>query len=325
MADKHTYLVTGGAGFLGSHIVDKLMSAGNKVIVLDNLFTGCRENFAKWEGNPNFEFIEGDVCDPLCIHCERIYHLACPASPPHYQRDPTFTLMTCFVGTKNVLDLALRNNAKVVFTSTSEIYGDPQISPQTESYWGHVHCRGPRSCYDEGKRIAETLCYEYLKKGVAVRTARLFNSFGPNMDPKDGRVVSNFLMQALRGEDLTIYGTGEQTRSFTYAEDTVNGLMALMESDYEDPVNIGSTYEFTINEFAEKIRKLVNPNIKIVHLPATQDDPKQRRPDTSVAKEKLGWEVKHTLEEGLERTAEYFRKVVEKENAAKEANSATDK
>jgi UDP-glucuronate decarboxylase len=307
------YLVTGGAGFIGSHLVGELIKAGHKVTVLDDLSTGSHANLAEWESNPNFQFIQGNVVAPLDIPVNRIFHLACPASPPHYQADPLKTIRTCFIGTQNMLELARKYNARMVYTSTSEVYGDPNVNPQPEEYWGYVNCRGPRSCYDEGKRSAETLCYCYIQEyGVKVRTARIFNTYGPNMHPEDGRVVSNMIMQALEGRDLTIYGDGKQTRSFGYVEDTVRGLLALMETDYEGAINIGNPGEFTILQLAELVQAKVNPNVKIVFRPAAADDPKQRKPDIRKAKEILDWEPRIALEEGLNRTIPYFRAIVEK-------------
>jgi UDP-glucuronate decarboxylase len=312
------YLVTGGAGFIGSHLVAVLMKAGHKVTVVDDLSTGSRANLAQWESHPRFLFIEGSVTNPIDVSVDYIFHLACPASPPHYQSDPLRTIRTCIIGTQNMLELARKHNATMVYTSTSEVYGDPHVNPQPEEYWGSVNCRGPRSCYDEGKRAAETLCYCYIQEyGVKVRTARIFNTYGPNMDPEDGRVVSNMIMQALEGRDLTIYGDGAQTRSFGYVEDTVRGLLALMETDYEGAINIGNPGEFTIRQLAEMVQARVNPNVKIVFRPAATDDPRQRKPDIRKAKEILNWEPKITLEEGLERTIPYFRAIVERRKVEK--------
>ena len=316
------YLVTGGAGFIGSHIVAALMEdPNNHVIVLDNMFTGSKKNVAKYIGNERFRLIEGDVCTPIDIQVDRIFHLACPASPPHYQYDPVQTISTCFRGTQNMLDLAFKCKARMVFTSTSEIYGDPEVNPQREDYWGHVNCRGLRSCYDEGKRAAETLCFCYIReKNVDVRTARLFNTYGPNMHQCDGRVVSNFIMQALEGKDITIYGNGEQTRSFGYVDDTVRALLTLMniESvgeiegiDLREPVNIGCPEEFTIKELAEKVRDMVGSRVKIIYQEAVADDPKQRRPDITRAKKILKWEPTISLDEGLRKTIPYFKAIVD--------------
>ncbi|KAK8833824.1 hypothetical protein M9Y10_034234 [Tritrichomonas musculus] len=314
MATQLRYLVTGGAGFIGSHIVKRLMNQGHKVTVLDNLCTGSKYNIMQWQGNPNFTFIEADVIDPIDVEVDRIFHLACPASPPHYMSDPIHTLETSFLGARNMLNLAKKYNARMLYTSTSEVYGDPdpKFHPQPEEYWGHVNCRGPRACYDEGKRAAETYCYEFHRKyGTDIRTARLFNTYGPNMEPNDGRVVSNMIMQALQGQDLTIYGTGKQTRSFGFVDDTVNGLFALMESDYDGPVNIGNPGEFTILELAQLVQKKVNPNVKIVFQEAAADDPKQRKPDITKAKTILHWEPKIPLSQGLDLTIPYFRDIVE--------------
>lgn len=315
------YLVTGGAGFIGSHIVAALMSdSTNHVTVLDNLFTGTRENIAQFLGDTQrFRFIEGDVCNPIDIPVDRIYHLACPASPRHYQDDPLGTISTCFCGTQNMLDLAAKYKARMVFTSTSEVYGDPEVHPQPETYWGSVNCRGPRSCYDEGKRAAETLCFCYVAKGVDVRTARLFNTYGPNMHPLDGRVISNFIMQALEGKDITIYGNGSQTRSFGYVDDTVRGLLSLMEvepgslggGEVSDPVNIGNPGEFTIKELAEKVKEMVGSESNIVYADPAVDDPKQRKPDITRAHRALKWKPAVSLDEGLAKTIPYFRKIVE--------------
>ena len=320
------YLVTGGAGFIGSHIVAALMAdKNNQVVVLDNLFTGSKSNIQKFmEDTERFEFIEADVCQPIDIKVDRIFHLACPASPPHYQFDPVQTISTCFRGTQNMLDLAKKYNARMVFTSTSEVYGDPLVHPQPETYWGHVNCRGVRSCYDEGKRSAETLCFCYIKeRNVDVRTARLFNTYGPNMHPADGRVVSNFIMQALEGKDITIYGNGAQTRSFGYVDDTVRGLLNLMniepQKDVEvrDPINIGNPGEFTILELANKVREMVNTDVKIIFEEQAADDPKQRKPDITNARKILNWEPTIPLEEGLAKTIPYFRSIVEGRKADK--------
>lgn len=313
MTKQLRYLVTGGAGFIGSHIVNQLMKEGHNVTVLDSLICGSKRNIEQHFNNPNFTLIEADVIDPIDVQVDRIFHLACPASPPRYMLDPIHTLETSFLGIRNMLHLAKKYNARLLYTSTSEIYGDPDEKhhPQAEEYWGNVNCRGPRSCYDEGKRSAETYCYEFNRKfGTEIRIARLFNTYGPNMDPQDGRVVSNMITQALEGKDLTIYGNGQQTRSFGYVDDTVRGLFALMESDYGGPINIGNPTEFTILELAELIRKKVNPNVKIVFQEAAPDDPKQRKPDITKARNILHWEPKIQLEEGLNRTIPYFRTFV---------------
>ena len=301
-------LVTGGAGFVGSHLVDALMVQGHNVYVLDNLFTGRSANIEHWFGHPRFQFFQQDVVQPFYIEVDEIYHLACPASPPHYMYNPIKTIKTSTSGTLNMLGLAKRVKARLLFTSTSEVYGDPEVHPQNEDYWGNVNTMGPRSCYDEGKRVGETLCYSYNKEeGVPVRIARIFNTFGPRMHPNDGRVVSNFIIQALKNDPLTIYGDGSQTRSFQYVSDLVTGLIKLMNSDYERPINIGNPDEYTVKVFADKIRKFVGSNSEIQNLPATQDDPKQRRPDITRAKNIINWQPKITVDEGLYHTVEYFR------------------
>lgn len=307
---KLRVLVTGGAGFVGSHLVDRLMLMGHEVVVIDNYFTGKKENVMHWFGHPNFELIRHDVVDPIMIECDRIYHLACPASPPHYQYNPIKTVKTAFMGTINMLGLAKRVKARFLLTSTSEIYGDPDVHPQNEDYWGNVNPIGIRACYDEGKRVGETLTYCYHRQNeVDVRVARIFNTYGPRMSSNDGRVVSNFIMQALEGKDITIYGDGTQTRSFQYVHDLVSGLISLMESDYTQPINVGNPEEYSVTQFAEYIRDRVNANTKIVYLPAVSDDPRKRRPDISRAKELLGWEPKFSVKQGIEETVEYFRTV----------------
>lgn len=305
-------LVTGGAGFVGSHLVDKLMIQGHKVTVVDNFFTGRRENVEQWIGHPNFALLVHDVIEPLLLEVDQIYHLACPASPPHYQYNPIKTIKTSSLGTMNMLGLASRVKGRLLLASTSEVYGDPEVHPQKETYWGHVNTMGPRSCYDEGKRIAESMCYAYhQQRDVDVRIARIFNTFGPRMHPNDGRVVSNFIVQALQNRTLTIYGDGKQTRSFQYVEDLVDGLIALMNSDYGSPVNIGNPEEFTIEEFATYIRDSISPSTQIKHLPAAVDDPKKRQPDITVAETELGWSPKWKVTDGLEKTIEYFRQELE--------------
>jgi len=301
-------LVTGGAGFVGSNLVDVLMQQGHIVYVMDNLFTGKRKNIEHWIGHPNFAFFQHDVIHPFFIECDQIYHLACPASPPHYQYNQIKTIKTSTMGTLNMLGLAKRVKARLLFTSTSEIYGDPEVHPQPETYWGHVNTLGPRSCYDEGKRVSETMCYAYSQDcGVETRIVRIFNTYGPRMDPYDGRVVSNFIIQALQGKPITIYGTGSQTRSFQYVSDLVRGLIALMNSDYKGPVNIGNPQEYTIKQFAEMIQGRINPNAPIVYKEASVDDPKQRRPDISLAKKVLNWEPRTDVNDGVSIAIKYFK------------------
>ena len=292
-------LVTGGAGFVGSHLVDKLMMEGHEVIVLDNFFTGQRKNVEHWKYHPNFSLLVADVTEPLYLEVDQIYHLACPASPPHYQYNPIKTIKTSTMGTLNMLGLAKRVKARILLASTSEIYGDPKVHPQHESYWGNVNTIGPRACYDEGKRVAETMMYSYRdQSSVEVRVARIFNTFGPRMHPNDGRVVSNFIIQALQDKDLTIYGSGEQSRSFQYVDDLVNGLHSLMNGDYDLPVNLGNPDEFTVKAFAEHIKELTGSKSDIKFLEASKDDPQQRRPDISTAKSHLNWEPKVKVDEG---------------------------
>lgn len=305
-------LVTGGAGFLGSHLCERLLADGHEVLCLDNYFTGRKANVEALSHHAGFEALRHDVTDPYKFEGERIYNLACPASPPHYQLNPVKTIKTSVMGALNCLELAERIGARVLQASTSEVYGDPQIHPQPETYWGHVNPVGIRSCYDEGKRCAETLCFDFHRQsGVAIRVARIFNTYGPRMLPDDGRVVSNFIVQALRGEDLTVYGDGTQTRSFCYVEDLIDGLVRLMEQDATvGPVNIGNPGEFTMLELAEIILRKVGGRSKIRFLPLPGDDPKQRQPDIAVARDLLGWQPKVPLEEGLEKTIAYFRTVV---------------
>lgn len=300
--------MTGGAGFVGSHLVDKLMEDGHEVVVADNYFTGSRSNVAQWIGHPNFELIHHDVVNPLSLEVDEIYHLASPASPPHYMFNPVKTLKTNILGTINMLGLAMRTGAKLLLASTSEVYGDPEVHPQSETYWGHVNPIGPRACYDEGKRAAETLCYAYARReGVDVRVARIFNTYGPRMHMNDGRVVSNFIIQALKNEPITIYGNGTQTRSFQYVSDLVDGLMALMASNYTQPVNLGNPEEHTIAGFAEIILAHIGGNSRIIQVDAVIDDPQKRKPDISRAKKELNWEPRVELADGLRKTMKYFK------------------
>lgn len=306
-------LITGGAGFLGSHLADKLVDRGDDVICLDNLFTGSKRNIAHLRNAPNFEFVRHDVIDPFKVEVDRIYNLACPASPVHYQYNAIKTIKTSVMGAINCLGLAKRVNARVFQASTSEIYGDPDLHPQPESYWGNVNPIGIRSCYDEGKRCAETLFFDYHRQnGVDIRIARIFNTYGPRMSPEDGRVVSNFIVQALKGKDLTVFGDGMQTRSFCYYSDLIEGFVRLMEQDQTiGPVNLGNPGEFTMLELAENVIKLTETKAKIVFKPLPQDDPKQRQPDIEIAKSKLNWEPTVPLEEGLKETIAYFKELLE--------------
>lgn len=303
-------LITGGAGFLGSHLCDRLIEQGHEVICLDNFFTGRKANIRHLLPNPAFELVRHDVIDPFKFEVDRIYNLACPASPPHYQYNPIKTMKTSVLGAINSLGLAKRVKARVFQASTSEVYGDPNVHPQPESYWGHVNPIGLRSCYDEGKRSAETLFFDYHREnGVDIRVIRIFNTYGPRMLPDDGRVVSNFIVQALQGRDLTVYGEGSQTRSFCYVDDLVDGFMRFMEQEkVVGPMNLGNPGEFTMLQLAELVLKKVGGKSKITHLPLPADDPRQRRPDISLAKETLGWEPKVPLEQGIEQTIAYFRK-----------------
>jgi UDP-glucuronate decarboxylase len=306
MVQRH--LVTGGAGFVGSHLVDRLMERGDEVICLDNYFTGRKDNVRHWIGHPNFELIRHDVTEPIKLEVDRIWHLACPASPVHYQFNPIKTAKTSFLGTYNMLGLARRVGARLLLASTSEVYGDPEIHPQPESYRGSVNTIGIRSCYDEGKRIAETLCFDYQRMhGVQVRVARIFNTYGPRMLENDGRVVSNFIVQALRGQSLTLYGEGKQTRSFCYVDDLVQGFLRLMEGEHSGPMNLGNPGEFTIRQLAELVRDRINPSLKFVFEPLPQDDPLQRQPVIALAEQELGWQPTIALVDGLERTIADFR------------------
>jgi UDP-glucuronate decarboxylase len=307
-------LVTGGAGFLGSHLCDRLIEQGHQVLCLDSLFTGSQKNVEGLITHPNFTFIKHDVVDPINVEkLDEIYNLACPASPVHYQFNPIHTMKTSVIGALNVLELAKQTGAKVFQASTSEVYGDPSVHPQPEEYWGNVNSIGIRSCYDEGKRAAETLFFDYQRvHGVKIKVVRIFNTYGPRMAADDGRVVSNFIVQALKGQDLTVYGDGSQTRSFCYADDLVEGFMRLMNASDEvvGPINMGNPGEFTMIELAEKVLRLTGSASKLIHMPLPQDDPKQRRPDIAKAKQLLNWEPTIALEQGLERTIAYFRKVV---------------
>ncbi len=302
-------LVTGGAGFLGSHLCDRLIEAGNDVICLDNLFTGSKDNIRHLLSNPYFEFIRHDVTEPIYLEVDQIYNLACPASPVHYQYNPIKTAKTSVLGAMNMLGLAKRVKARILQASTSEVYGNPEVHPQPEEYWGRVNPIGIRSCYDEGKRLAETLFFDYHRQnGVDIRVVRIFNTYGPRMNPSDGRVVSNFIVQALRGEDVTVYGDGKQTRSFCYVDDLIDGMIRMMDTEgFTGPVNIGNPMEFTMLELAEKVVALTGSASAIVYRPLPSDDPLQRKPVIDLAKDKLGWEPKISLEEGLEKTIAYFR------------------
>ena len=302
------HLVTGGAGFLGSHLIDRLMEVGDEVICLDNYFTGRKSNIARWIGHPRFELIRHDVTEPIKLEVDRIWHLACPASPIHYQFNPVKTAKTSFLGTYNMLGLARRVGARLLLASTSEVYGDPEVHPQPESYWGSVNPIGVRSCYDEGKRIAETLCFDYQRMNdVEVRVARIFNTYGPRMLPDDGRVVSNFIVQALLGEPLTLYGDGSQTRSFCYVSDLIEGLIRLMDSSYCGPINLGNPDEFTIRELAQLVLGQVNPDLLMVEESLPDDDPKQRKPSIEIARKYLNWHPTVSLEQGLIPTIESLR------------------
>ncbi|RWS14463.1 UDP-glucuronic acid decarboxylase 1-like protein [Dinothrombium tinctorium] len=308
LKDRKRILITGGAGFVGSHLVDRLMLEGHEVTVVDNFFTGRKKNIEHWIGHKNFELIHHDIVNPLYIEVDQIYHLASPASPPHYMFNPVKTIKTNTLGTINVLGLAKRVGATVLVASTSEVYGDPEVHPQDENYWGHVNPIGPRSCYDEGKRVAEALCYAYAKQeNVAVRVARIFNTYGPRMHINDGRVVSNFILQSLKNQPITIYGTGKQTRSFQYISDLVDGIIKLMNSNVTSPVNLGNPDEYTIEEFASVIRTLVGGSSEIVYLKSVEDDPQRRKPDILKAKKYINWSPKVQLKDGLKSTVEYFR------------------
>lgn len=309
-------LVTGGAGFIGSHLCERLLADGNDVVCLDNYFTGRKENVAHLLDNYKFEMIRHDVTLPIFLEVDQIYNFACPASPIHYQYNPVKTVKTSVMGAINMLGMAKRVNARILQASTSEVYGDPEIHPQTEDYFGNVNPIGIRSCYDEGKRVAETLFMDYHRQNnVDTRIVRIFNTYGPRMMPNDGRVVSNFIVQALQGQDLTVYGTGEQTRSFCYVDDLVEGIIRLMNAEAEDihlPVNLGNPGEFTMNELAQEVAKAVDTNISVTNLPLPQDDPKQRQPNIERAKKYLDWTPKVSLEEGLKKTVAYFAERLKK-------------
>ncbi len=301
-------LVTGGAGFIGSYLCEHLLNEGHEVLCLDNFFTGTKDNIIHLMDNHRFELIRHDITEPIMLEVDRIYHFACPASPVHYQYNPVKTIKTNVMGTINMLGLAKRVKARVMLASTSEVYGDPKVHPQTEEYWGHVNPIGPRSCYDEGKRVAETLMMDYHRQNnVDIKIIRIFNTYGPRMAINDGRVVSNFIVQALRGEDITVYGDGKQTRSFCYIDDLVDGIFKMMNTeDFIGPVNLGNPAEFTILELAELVIELTGSKSKIKYLPKPQDDPVQRQPDITLAKRKLNWEPRIPLREGLEKTIAYF-------------------
>ena len=306
-------LVTGGAGFLGSHLCERLLAADHHVICLDNFFTGNRRNISQLLGNPQFELIDQDVEDSIDLEVDRIFNLACPASPVHYQRHPVKTIRTNVHGSINLLDLAQRRGARILQASTSEVYGDPEVHPQTEGYWGRVNPIGPRACYDEGKRSAETQIFDYHREfGVDIKVVRIFNTYGPRMHPDDGRVVSNFIVHALQGRPLEIYGDGNQTRSFCYVDDLIEAMLRMMDTEtgFTGPVNIGNPGEFTIRQLAELVLRMTGSASEIVSLPATQDDPRQRKPDISLAGERLDWRPSIQLEQGLERTIAYFRALV---------------
>ena len=303
-------LVTGGAGFLGSHLCERLLNDGHDVVCVDNFFTGTKDNILHLLDNHHFELMRHDVTFPLYVEVDEIYNLACPASPIHYQHDPVQTTKTSVHGAINMLGLAKRLNARILQASTSEVYGDPQIHPQTEEYWGHVNPIGTRSCYDEGKRCAETLCFDYHRQHkLEIKVARIFNTYGPRMHPNDGRVVSNFIVQALKGEPITVYGEGSQTRSFCYVDELIEGFIRLMESppEFTGPVNLGNPNEFTIRELADKVICLTGSKSEVIEKPLPSDDPTQRQPDINLAKKKLGWEPIVQLDRGLESTIEYFR------------------
>ena len=305
-------LVTGGAGFLGTNLTARLLKEGNYVICIDNFLSGLREHIEGFLDNPNYELIEHDIINPIDLEVDEIYNLACAGSPPAYQADPIHTTKTCVHGILNMLELANKNNAKIMQASTSEVYGDPEVHPQVETYLGNVNPNGIRSCYDEGKRCAESLMFDHQRMhGTKIKIARIFNTYGPHMDPKDGRVVSNFIVQSLQGKPLTIYGDGSQTRSFCYVDDLLEGFIRLMASDeFTGPVNLGNPGEFTVKELAEKTLQMIDPEAEITYMPLPADDPTKRKPDITVAKKNLGWEPTIVLDEGLKKTIEYFKSVV---------------
>jgi UDP-glucuronate decarboxylase len=308
-------LVTGGAGFIGSHLCERLLNAGDQVLCVDNFYSSTRENVAHLLPHPNFELLRHDITFPLFVEVDQIYHLACPASPIHYQRDPVQTTKTAVHGSINMLGLAKRTQARVLLTSTSEVYGDPQVHPQTEDYWGNVNPIGPRACYDEGKRAAETLFFDYWRQhNLEIKVVRLFNTYGPRMHPQDGRVVSNFVMSALTGNPITLYGDGSQTRSFCYVDDLIDGLVAMMESDASitGPINLGNPGEFTVKELAEMIMEKIPTTSSVEIRPLPQDDPVRRQPDITRAKQQLGWEPTIPLDQGLDKTIAYFKELVDR-------------
>ncbi len=310
---RKSILVTGGSGFVGAHLCRRLLEDGHDILCVDNFFSSSRSNVEEFLGNPRFELLRHDVCFPLYVEVDEIYNLACPASPIHYQHDPVQTIKTCVNGATNMLGLAKRLGARIFQASTSEVYGDPEVHPQVESYWGHVNPNGIRSCYDEGKRCAESLFFSYWRQnGLEIKVGRIFNTYGPKMHPNDGRVVSNFIIQALLGEPITVYGNGEQTRSFCYVDDLVECMVRFMasEADFVGPMNMGNPGEFTIGELAEKVIALAGSSSKIIHEPLPNDDPRQRQPNIDLAKTKLGWEPKIPLEEGLKKTIAYFEELL---------------